>query len=296
MGCSEVNIEPSNAGVRVLLVVVVYNRRLDEVRGWKEVCDALRTPTGGSLFSVAHVLVYDNSPCRQSTVQIGDGITYLHNPNNGGTSAAYAAAADIARTARCDWLLLLDQDTQFTDQLLSDGFNALVSAVTPPAAIVPRVLHDSTCISPSTMTKCGSVVAWRGSQTHLQHEWITAISSGTLVRVSAVNAALPFPQGLWLDFVDHWLFLTIARRQESVAVSSVELTHSLSILDEQEISERRLRSILTAEASFLESLPNCARVVYPARLLQRAFRAGWVRRRSGLVILTHLVRWLLNRG
>jgi hypothetical protein len=250
----------------VLAVLVLYGRAAHEAASWP----MLNAMMGQeSAFVLKRCLIHDNSPAisEHFDVHLPEGFEQRLSPGNVGTAGAYAGAIDVAKAQKCEWLLLLDQDT-----LLPLDYLARAAASLDRADIlVPRVWHGDQLISPGVLTKTGSI---RPSSNLPKHGTghATAISSGLLARVSAIETSLPFPKDLWLDYVDHWMFLSFARNGLKIAEISADLEHNLSIKEPSRLASDRLDSILRAEAALYRHLGLSARLVLPFRRAIRGLR------------------------
>lgn len=249
-----------------MAVLVLYNRSLDEAAPWP----ALRSWLGGSdAARLRHCLIYDNSPTAMvDAATLPANVSLVWNLDNGGTAGAYRTATARAPGHGCDWLLLLDQDSVLPHDYLQRAGQAALA--TPDAAVlVPRVRHDAQLVSPATITPAGSV---RPTPEPARTPGMaTAISSGAIVRCDAI-AEIAFPPAIWLDYVDHWMFLDLARRAATIAVIDAELVHDLSVRTPETLSATRLRSILAAETTFYAAFGGKARAMLPFRRLLRAAR------------------------
>jgi GT2 family glycosyltransferase len=236
---------------KLLAVIVLYNRTLQQVPCGAQVLCWLDT---GRL---AHCLVYDNSPIDHARmgIPVQDKVNYVHDPANGGTRCAYHRALDEAERTGCRWILFLDHDTHLPVDFLDATAAARGSAgVDAPrcAAIVPEIRDGSVAISPSRITGYGRVMPWSRAAPSAAGE-LTAISSATVARVSALKRLVPFPVEFSLDYLDHWIFREIQRHGGVVLVSRAVVAHSLSVQDMSSIGASRYRSILAAEHGFLAS-------------------------------------------
>jgi hypothetical protein len=284
MGSADSTFEPRT---RVLAVVVAYERALNQVTCWRTLLDLLELRRGDGLH-VAHVLIYDNSPVPLASPQPPRAdVTYVHDAGNGGTAAAYARALELAPSVSADWLLLLDQDTALPVDHLTVAESARRADT---AAMVPHVRHGDTLISPARITRFGSIRPLLPGERAADSR-ITAIASGALLKTSEVESVFPIPAGLWLDYVDHWLFARLGERRASIVVFDSRLDHDLSIRSPKAISARRLTSILEGESRFVSTLGPVARAAHPARLMLRALRL-W---RANPALAVHAVRWCARR-
>lgn len=278
--------------VRVMAVVVVYERPLERVEAWRMLLAALAAcdAHGSSAMGLTHVLVYDNSamPRAQPDVPIA-GCSYVHDRRNGGTAAAYRAAAERATELGIGWLLLLDQDTQLPADFFRSATAAMQRSESVTAALLPWVFHGPVPVSPARVTLFGTVLplkatSWRPSR----RTQLTGIASGALVRVCAVRSLSRFPVELWLDYVDHWMWAQFQRQGLQIGTLDATLEHNLSVADPASLSRRRLTSILAGENLFVCQLGWLARLVHPVRLLVRASRLWCVQRAHARQVLVFL--------
>lgn len=266
----------------MLAVVVIYGRPVTGIDAWPTLKAWLEeAPPAG--FGLRAVLFYDNSPTAQVPPDTA-GCTYVHDPSNGGTAAGYAHAVQHAAERGCDWLLLLDQDTSLPGSFLAEAARALARpGAGMPIALVPRVRsRRGQYISPARLTVLGSFRPIGASVHPPAGQALFPVASGSLLRRSALAALMPLPDGLWLDFVDHWIFRQLQARGGYVAVLDQVLEHDLSVLTPWAMSAGRLRGVIRAEAYFYSQLGLAARLVYPWRLAWRLARLAL--RRPGLVI------------
>lgn len=255
--------------IKVMAILVLYRRAHDKAASWPALNDMMCQP--GS-FMLSHCLVHDNSPHDNTYIapQLPKGFELRLNPENTGTAGAYAGAVSVAKAQNCDWLLLLDQDTELPQEYLRYAAESSSGLRLPVDAIVPRVWHQNQLISPSILTSIGSIRPTADLSTSAGIP--TAISSGALVRTEAIEAVMPFPQELWLDYLDHWMFFKFAGLGFKVRSAQVDLNHNLSIKNLDELEQLRLENILRAEAFFFQSLGNRARFASHIRLSLRSLR------------------------
>lgn len=250
--------------IRVMAVMVVYQRAPDDTAPWQMLREMLNQ-TG--VLELKHCLIHDNSPQRdrQADPFMPNGFELRLCPENVGTSGAYTQAIKVAKANNCEWLLLLDQDTILPSDYLQRASDALLGA----DILVPRVWHLKELISPCVITKMGNV---RPTLDPRSHQKVTAISSGVLVSVAAIESSTPFPNDLWLDYVDHWMFHFFSKNGFRVARIDADLVHDLSLKNPSTLSNDRLKSILHAENTFTRQLEIGARLALPLRQCMRGLR------------------------
>jgi hypothetical protein len=102
---------------------------------------------------------------------------------------------------------------------------------------------------------------------------ITAINSGSVIRIDAVTAIGGFSSEFWLDYLDHWMFHQFAIRGWSVCIVPTVLDHDLSISDyNRNMTPDRYRNIVRAESLFMKDQTLFARLLYRLRLAMRMLR------------------------
>ena len=284
----------------VLAVLVVYERGLDRVEAWPALQQMLAASDSmpGDALRLTHLLVYDNSasPLARPATPVSR-CTWVHDPRNGGTAAAYGHAVQLAASLGASWLLLLDHDTRIPPTLLRSARAALLRAAPEtPAALLPWVLHGSSVVSPARITTAGTVRPLvRGAP--LAAEWhLTGIASGSFLRLGDFDGLDRMPRGLWLDYVDHWIFAQLALRGRPVALIDCTLQHDLSVTHIDQLGEARLHGLLAAESLFVSALQWPARAVHPWRLLARAVRVARARPGHAWTIMKHAVYGRTDAG
>jgi hypothetical protein len=174
--------------------------------------------------------------------------------------------------------------------LSADYFVALALALATlpgamPGALVPWVIQGDAPISPARITWFGSIAPLRHDSKLKALPGLTAIASGSLLYVPSFLELLPLPRGLWLDYVDHWIFRCLQTRCHEVTIVDQVLQHDLSIANLRQMSRRRLLSILEGEAQFQRLLGIGARLVYPMRIGARIIRYLYIRPRLAIYTL-----------
>lgn len=252
--------------IRVMAVLILHQCAPDEAVSWP-VLNSMMGQAGS--FELAHCLIHDNSPQGITHIvpQLPEGFEFRLSPENIGTAGAYAAAVNVAKAQNCEWLLLLDQDTLLPPDYLARAAASLHGA----DVMVPRVWHGEQLISPGVLSTIGSIHPIANIPGYGRAR-VTAISSGVLARVVAIEASLPFPKDLWLDYVDHWMFLSFARNGFRTTQIDADLAHDLSIKNPGRLAPDRLKNILRAETALYRHLGLAARLILPMRQAVRGIR------------------------
>jgi hypothetical protein len=266
---------------RLLVIVVVYRRCWNEVASANYLIEQLekfnQSQENDLGFRIDKLIIYDNSPSAMlQPPKLDDRIDYKHNPENGGTRAAYDYALTQAIGAKQEWIFLLDQDTSLPDNFLV-ALNTSFSGhhLVGIDVLLPRVTDHGLEISPSYISRLGSIVQ-AANNSQYSHQFplkgLTGIASGALIRTSSLNKISKLPPNLWLDFVDHWIFQQLNLNGAKYLILDITLQHQLSIMNMSEVSRQRMLSLLDGEFVFVGSLGKLAKITYPFRLLFRFLR------------------------
>lgn len=296
--------DSSACASRVLVVLVLYKRGFNEVPGHEQLVrwlsrdrPVLEQDDLKGVPRLVHGLIYDNSPMPQDTRAVHglDSFDVVHDPSNGGTRAAYLHALDVAVRQDCDWVLFLDHDTQLPVDYFLGVRDALSSVrgeeLVTVGAVVPRVADHDQLISPATLTPYGRVKPIADDDHAKSGGFVTAIASATLVRVQALQAIMPIPEVLSLDYLDHWLFRALQMAGWHILVSSSQVQHALSVMEMRTMGAGRYQAILAAESFFLQGHPGYSSVRHSGWLVVRCLKMLFAVRRPDLSLLCLQALW-----
>jgi GT2 family glycosyltransferase len=224
------------------------------------------------------ILVQDNSPQAQECVfdspesAQSNCWEYDHVPANLGLAHAYNCALSLARERSIPWLLLLDQDTQVTEEFLIRLLESLRETSTLECcAFVPQLVLNDLVLSPQIVNRVfyqRMPIGFSG----LASKRLVAFNSGACIRVSSLTAIGGFPNEFWLDYLDHMIFHSLQESGGRVFVLDSRLEHSLSVADiESNVSNERYNNLLQAEWMFVRKTKwGGGPIVHRIRLLKRA--------------------------
>ncbi|MHB8845078.1 MAG: glycosyltransferase [Nitrospirota bacterium] len=273
--------------MKILAVIIVYNQLIRETTTYRTL---IASVDASNRRGDICVIVYDNS--RQA--QQGDSAEsiisrYVHDPMNGGLSTGYNYALDYALVNNCDWLLLLDQDTELSVDFVSTLMNDIsgVQDKKVIVAVVPKVFCGDAPISPFFVRLGGTFQTIRRFDKTIEKYEIGAINSGSAVRVSYLEAIGGFNAAFKLDMLDHWLFHTMYLDNKRLLISDTVIRHKLSVQDYSSIDYHRYNSIISAEVTYYKNYRSAMDyVVFKVRLAIRAFKLLLIRKRASLAVLT----------
>jgi GT2 family glycosyltransferase len=240
--------------MQILAVVVLYKQ------------SPLQSQTVQSLIQIfgrdpqlngpVRVLLWDNSPIPATNVSLPFAFDLRHAGGNAGTSGAYNHAMDFAESLGCPWLLLLDQDTTVSDELLRGmiGYSEQFQDKHEIATVVPFIFSHGTLVSPRRLRSFNRVEQIPITFAGLCKDKAYAVNSGTLMRVAALREAGGYSEDFWLDLSDVYAFQALHRIGKYMYVAQeLRVEHSVASMDfDREMSPERYRNFLAAESAYVD--------------------------------------------
>ncbi len=204
-----------------MAVVVLYNCKIKDSKSLTSINDSL------AFYSyILDVVVYDNSPYsdienesifnrKQLTIH------YFHDPTNPGVSKAYNFAAKYAEELKKKWLLLMDEDTSFPLESISNYLQAIEQH--PDINLFSPILklRTGTILSPCRYSfKRGFALKQVSAGVNsLKH--ISPINSGMLISLDAFIKAGGYNEKVRLDFSDFQFIERLKRVSEMFYVINI---------------------------------------------------------------------------
>jgi GT2 family glycosyltransferase len=264
-----------NGGTPILIVVVLYRTAFDASKTLAGLIEAMRQDP--ALVSSFDLLVWDNSPQPLPNANLPIPFRYHHAAQNEGVAGAYNIAARLAAEQGAAWLLLLDHDTSVTGDFLR-GMRRHAEEVGPDegiAAVSPFLYAGTFIVSPRLWRFARHVALPRPAGAYTERRLIFAANSGTLMRVSALEAIGGYSPRFWLDYSDIYVFHRFHEHGFAVRIAGdLALEHEVAMLDyDARMSPARYATYLAAESDFLDLYRGWAeRLVHLLRLAARAVR------------------------
>jgi GT2 family glycosyltransferase len=265
-------------GCRILAVAALYEQAPAESRALSSFFRILSDhPQIAVHFSL---VVYDNSPQSHEVVAALP-VDYVHDPFNGGLSAAYNYALSRAEQAGFEWLLLLDQDTILTAEFFAELIDCANSlpAQDNVAAIVPKLSVCGSIRSPAEHFLDYIRHQFTRNLRTLDHEFgvqpgrVSAYNSGATLSVALTRTIGGFPSEFWLDYLDHAVFHAFSASGYCVYVLHSVLQHDLAETDLNARPLWRFRNALRAQSVFVKRAGR-----FTDRLLYRLWLLRSIRR------------------
>jgi GT2 family glycosyltransferase len=267
-----------NSGCRILAVAALYEQSPSEsnaVSSFRAILNG--DPAMASRFSL---VIYDNSAESHQKTE-DPPFHYVHDPANGGLTAAYNYALSRAENTGYEWLLLLDQDTTLTREFLAELIDCIHALRTEDnvAAIVPKLMVRETVLSPAEhfldflRHQFRNYVQVLGQAAGIQQSRVSAYNSGSTLSVPVLRSIGGFPKEFWLDYLDHAVFHALHMSGHRVYVLHAVLRHDLAESDLNARPIWRFRNVLQAQSLFVKRTGS-----FTERLLYRLWLLRSVRR------------------
>jgi GT2 family glycosyltransferase len=232
----------------LVIVLVVYKKRIKDIPALNFITN-IGEKTGLKL----QTIVYDNSPETINAIdELPSYISYVANKTNPGLATAYNYGLEVAARIDCEWMLLLDHDTELTTDYFTKFSHLFEKNLLTPdiAAVMPIVKANETVIVAPVkthfrwyfmpITKTGKLCGD-----------ISGINSGTIVRVRFLKELGGFNLNFPLDYLDHWFFNEVYKASKCVYVVDTLIQHDLSTFNfKRNINPDRYNSILKAQVLF----------------------------------------------
>ncbi|MGO5246029.1 glycosyltransferase [Prevotella sp. LCP21S3_D2] len=202
--------------MKILCVLVLYHCKLQESRTYK---------TLGT--NNEHLLVFDNSENPQNITSIAPEAIYIHNESNIGLSACYNRAAKYAKDHDYEWLLFLDQDTDFTEVAISDYLKAIER--NPSCKMfAPMVKCGDYTMSPTSIKFHFATLTKNSYQGILDLASMSIINSGMCVSVNAFEECGGYNEKVFLDYSDHEFLRRFKKKNSEAYILPFSLRQDFS--------------------------------------------------------------------
>ncbi len=197
--------------MKILCIIVIYNQPLFDTVSYKT-CGIDKADGKVGLF------VYDNSPVPQHDTRdldiIGCGIHYVSDISNPGVSAAYNRGVEYAVENGYDWVLLMDQDTDFCGDYVSRCQAEIAARPDCPLFAPVVVDNGNNILSP---VKLRWRFPLRGRQMPAGEnvlDDVAIINSGICVKVEAFQKVGGYNEKVFLDYSDHQFIERLSKKYE----------------------------------------------------------------------------------
>lgn len=212
----------------VLIVIVLYKKKIEELKNLKNLNDI-------------SILFYDNSPYSYQP-KLKKQQIYINDEKNPGVSKAYNEAIKIAKKLNKRYLLLLDQDTEFTRENLYN-YLELEKKYKSNYIYTSMIGNEKLLYSPAVekifMNEAISRKEFIYSEL-IEIKNKAIINTGLMVPIEIIDRIGAFNEKIRLDFSDTYFIEKYKKNNSKLVLVNNFLNHSLSG-DEGKDKEKELR-------------------------------------------------------
>ena len=237
---------------KIIIVIVLYKTLIKDSKTINSICNIKNFNKNINI----DFIIYDNNELSQSILtNLPFNAIYKHDKSNGGLASAYNFALDYCNKNQYNWLLLLDQDTELTNDYFNEIENCIKEVTTNDdiVCVVPKIYSNKKIISPVVFLPGGFIKQLKKDIKGTIFGKITGINSATLLKVDFINSIGSFNNIFKLDMLDYWYFSMIYKAKKLVYVLDCNISHNLSVMDYSNVSIERYKNIIAAELTFFSN-------------------------------------------
>lgn len=223
---------------QVLFVVVLYKQRFRETKAFESLRPLVEKNPGA-----VNVYVYDNSP--EADHQLQFATHYVHDPKNSGVGRAYNFAHVFAKEKNFRFMLLMDQDSFFPQQVFLT-YREAVAMYPTVEVFAPVVKDEKTFYSPFRLRRGRGIPLSQPKEGIHSLKDIKLINSGMLVTVDAFEKCGGYDERFPLDFSDIVFCDRLSASNIDVYVVDAVVYHSHSSTTPSADPKKRFETYLLA--------------------------------------------------
>lgn len=214
-----------------LAIVVLYNQKIEDSKTLISLEKALHVD------NILDLIIYDNSRIDQEVKNLKFKkfrITYFHNPGNPGVSYAYNFAAEYAKKQDKKWLLLLDQDTCFENNIFQSYYNSVKQNINIALFAPILKINESKILSPCKFHFYGEHL--KSINFELQRfDNNSPVNSGIFVKIDSFLEAGGYNNNVPLDLSDHQFIERFKKKNKYyIVVNSIGYQNFSAIEDNKD--------------------------------------------------------------
>ena len=237
------------------MVVVLYNQLYFDSLTLKGIKEYLTLKPHSV---TVNLLIYDNSFNKQKISEeffpLTENITllYIHDETNPGLVKPYNIAIKMALDNKSDWLITFDQDTHIDIKYFSELEKIVVTDLNENiVAIVPTVICNNTIVSPIKFEQ-RTFTPYRGKCEKILSNY-NCINSASVYRVCFLQAIKGYNTNFKLNFVDAWIFDTIAYEKKRILLMDCVIEHDYSSIVNPQFNYKKYKQGLLTDVLFYKT-------------------------------------------
>ena len=208
----------------ILCVIVLYKSALELSKTYQSFFKAN---------SNLNLFVYDNSP--QEQIINRHNTIYIHDAQNSGLSVAYNKAAKYAQKNGYQWLLLLDQDSDFSG-ITIENYSEAISKHPNVKIFAPKVKCGEKYMSPCVMRHKTGFLVDEVPDKCIPLSKYSIINSGMCVNVDAMIKCGGYKEDVFLDYSDHQFIERFRKLYPTCFIIDKEVNQSFSTVTDDKAS------------------------------------------------------------
>lgn len=201
--------------------------------------------------SINNVIIFDNSEQAQNINEYVDGAVYIHNKENLGLSKCYNKAALYAKENGYTWILLLDQDTDFSKINISDYIEAIQNSGCQ--LVAPLVKFGSYTMSPMDFKHHYARLSKKHYAGVYPLKDISIINSGMCINVDAFIKCGGYNEKVFLDYSDHEFIRRFKQQYYEVFIIPKQIFQDFSVKNDN------IGTAIKRFTLFCKSIRGCER-------------------------------------
>lgn len=276
------------------IIIVLYKTKLEDSLTYK----ALKKNLDKLKKLGSKILIYNNSP--EIKVPLSNDYS-VHTPaENLMLAGAYNYALEKAEQCGYKWLLILDQDTDLTDEYFVELCNFVVTPESNNYDVVLPILKSREFyLSPIICRKDVGPFAFIKqvkSQEDLcglhENSFIVGYNSVSLLSVSTLRQIGGFGEQYPLDMLDYYYYYRLSQIKCKTYVLPVKLKQNISLLEETvAMSKIRYNNYLLSSLKFAKLLGLKSVFYFKIRLLIDFIRQFNNKNIHKKILIKYLFKW-----
>lgn len=185
------------------------------------------------------IIIYDNSTedFENEEFCLKEKLLYYTKKNNIGLSKAYNYVINKIKYNDGDYIIILDDDTELTDEYFNEVFEKVNNAT--DEILLPIVKSNERVISPS-LVQFGCRVVQAKDLDCIDINRITAINSGMVIKMN-IFSNITYCEKLFLDYVDHYFMKEIREKGYKIKIMDSCIRQNFSRNEKQNIQSVKFR-------------------------------------------------------
>lgn len=256
----------------IIIVVVLYKCKIKESKSIITLSDSIKNYNNEQL----DLVIYDNCPIYNIDMDLTGlssfNIKYIPDENNSGVSKAYNTASQIGKDLGKKYILLLDQDTEISQNYFCD-----LSKIDDIYTLVVPVLKDKgKIISPCKyILGRGSILNYSECKEgiHLLKKR-NFLNSGSLISITLFNKLNGYDENIPLYFSDFNFFNRLKKIEKQYYQMNTIFSHEMSSNDENNLDAFKNRFELYCDGARKCYYSRSGKIIMFINVLLRAIKVG----------------------